>query len=152
MIPLSDDAVELLRHSPRLALDEHENSPLVFTTTGKTAASGISRAKARLDELMAKLATKEAKEAGGKAVEVAPWRLHNLRRTAATRMAELGVEPHIVEAVLNHVSGFRAGVAGVYNRAAYAPEKREALDRWADHRQHRRSVAPPRNLLHMRGP
>ncbi len=63
----------------------------------------------------------------------APWRLHDLRRTAATGMAEQGVQPHIIEAVLNHVSGHRAGVAGIYNRATYAREMREALERWADH-------------------
>lgn len=50
-------------------------------------------------------------------------------------MAELGIAPHIVEAALNHVSGAKAGVAGVYNRAAYAPEKRAALERWAAHVQ-----------------
>jgi len=64
---------------------------------------------------------------------IAPWRLHDLRRTAATRMADLGVLPHVIEAVLNHVSGHRAGVAGVYNRATYTVEMREALARWADH-------------------
>ena len=57
------------------------------------------------------------------------WRLHDLRRTAATRMAELGTLPHVIEAVLNHVSGHRAGVAGIYNRATYAKEMREALER-----------------------
>jgi hypothetical protein len=62
------------------------------------------------------------------------WRLHDLRRTVSTRMHdELGIPPHIVEAVLNHVSGHRAGVAGVYNRAAYAKEKAVALARWAEH-------------------
>ena len=61
------------------------------------------------------------------------WTLHDLRRTAATVMADrLGVLPHIVEAILNHVSGHRAGVAGVYNRASYAAEIRAALDRWAN--------------------
>lgn len=45
----------------------------------------------------------------------------------------LGVLPHIVEAILNHVSGHRAGVAGIYNRARYAAEMREALERWAEH-------------------
>ena len=63
----------------------------------------------------------------------APWRLHDLRRTVATRMAELGVQPHVVEAVLNHVSGHKAGVAGVYNRALYAAEKRRALELWGEH-------------------
>jgi integrase len=64
---------------------------------------------------------------------VGPWRLHDLRRTAATGMAELGVQPHIIEAVLNHVSGHKAGVAGIYNRARYEGEMRDALTKWADH-------------------
>src|SRR5215213_8622615 len=62
-----------------------------------------------------------------------PWRLHNIRRTVATRLAELGVQPHVIEAVLNHVSGHKAGVAGIYNRALYAAEKRQALDLWSEH-------------------
>jgi hypothetical protein len=57
-----------------------------------------------------------------------PWVLHDLRRSVATHMAELGIQPHIVEAVLNHMSGHKAGVAGVYNKATYAPEKRAALE------------------------
>lgn len=48
-------------------------------------------------------------------------------------MADSGVQPHIIEAVLNHISGTRAGVAGVYNRAAYEPEKRAALDTLASY-------------------
>ena len=48
-------------------------------------------------------------------------------------MADIGIQPHIIEAVLNHVSGHKAGVAGIYNRAAYANEKRDALDRWDAH-------------------
>jgi hypothetical protein len=48
-------------------------------------------------------------------------------------MAELGVQPHIIEAVLNHVSGHKAGLAGIYNRASYDKEKREALNIWAEH-------------------
>jgi integrase len=62
------------------------------------------------------------------------WRLHDLRRSCATVMADrLGVLPHIIEAVLNHVSGHRAGVAGIYNRARYEVEMRAALDRWSAH-------------------
>ena len=49
-----------------------------------------------------------------------------------TGMNELGVAPHVVEAVINHVSGFRSGVAGVYNRAKYTSEKKNALQMWAD--------------------
>jgi hypothetical protein len=48
-------------------------------------------------------------------------------------MAELGVLPHIIEQVLNHVSGHKSGVAGIYNRARYTDEMRAALQRWADH-------------------
>jgi integrase len=63
------------------------------------------------------------------------WTVHDLRRTAATGMIELGVGPHVVEAVLNHASGHRSGVAGVYNRHTYVAEKRNALALWADHVQ-----------------
>ena len=63
---------------------------------------------------------------------IGAWRLHDLRRSAATHMAELGILPHIIEAILNHVSGHRAGVAGIYNRARYEGEMRQALQRWAD--------------------
>ena len=66
-------------------------------------------------------------------MKIPPWVIHDLRRTCATGMAELGIPPHIVEACLNHVSGARAGVAGTYNRAAYSDEKKLALERWADH-------------------
>jgi integrase len=74
-----------------------------------------------------------AKEALDKRLGIAPFTLHDLRRTCATGMAELGVQPHIIEAVLNHVSGHKGGVAGIYNRAKYSGEMREALQRWADH-------------------
>ena len=63
-----------------------------------------------------------------------PWTPHDLRRTAATRMAEdLQVQPHVIEAILNHVSGHKHGVAGIYNLATYAAEKDAALSLWADH-------------------
>ena len=67
----------------------------------------------------------------GKMVE--PWRVHDIRRTVATKMADLGVQPHIIEAVLNHRSGHKRGVAGVYNRSSYDREVRAALALWADH-------------------
>jgi integrase len=90
----------------------------VFTTTGQRAVTSWTRAKAELDAAMG---------------TPAPWRLHDLRRTAATGMADLGILPHVIEAVLNHVSGAKAGVAGIYNRSTYAPEKAAALTRWAAH-------------------
>jgi integrase len=104
----------------------------VFTTTGRSPVSGWSKIKRRLDAAM----------------KIPPWRLHDLRRTAATGMAEIGVAPHIVEAALNHISGAKAGVAGTYNRAAYAEEKRAALERWATHVQGLVS-ARPANVVKM---
>jgi len=64
---------------------------------------------------------------------VTGWRRHDLRRTVATRMADIGIAPHIIEAVLGHHGGFRAGIAGVYNRSPYEREVRAALATWHDH-------------------
>ena len=62
------------------------------------------------------------------------WTLHDLRRSVATHMAdEIGIQPHIIEALLNHVSGHKGGVAGVYNRARYDREIASALALWAEH-------------------
>jgi len=66
-------------------------------------------------------------------VKIPAWRIHDIRRSAATGMAEIGIQPHIIEAVLNHISGHKSGVAGIYNRAAYEAEKTTALNRWASH-------------------
>ena len=95
--------------------------------------SGWSKSKAALDARIDAARRKET-DAGEKVEPMPTWRLHDLRRTAATIMADqLGVLPHIVEAVLNHVSGHRAGVAGIYNHARYEAEIRAALCAWADH-------------------
>jgi integrase len=64
---------------------------------------------------------------------VAPWTLHDIRRTVATRMADLGVLPHVIEAALNHQGGHKAGVAGIYNRSRYEREVRAAFALWQDH-------------------
>jgi integrase len=115
VVPLTDEALAILDQFPR------EDRICVFGRKG-TGFSGWSHCKDRLDQAIA---------ANGKAI--APWILHDLRRTMATRMAEeLEVQPHIIEAVLNHISGHKAGVAGVYNRATYLSEKRTALTLWAE--------------------
>ena len=121
--------------------DGHERSEwprrgLIFTTTGKTTVSGFSRAKRRLDDLIAILAARDAQETapGPEAIKVAPWRLHDARRTLATGLQRLGVRFEVTEAVLNHTAGAsRSGVAAVYQRHGWGPEKRVALDAWADH-------------------
>src|SRR5262249_40705395 len=64
---------------------------------------------------------------------VGPWRVQHIRRTVAARMADIGIEPHVIEATLNHYSGHRRGVAGVYNRSPYERAVKAALVRWADH-------------------
>ncbi len=116
LVPLSPPARALLEQRPR-----RYGRPFVFGT-GANGFVGWSHAKARLDAALP--------EALGR--PIAPWRLHDLRRSVVTGLAEHGLAPpHIVEAIVNHASGHKAGVAGVYNRAAYEPEKRSALDRWA---------------------
>lgn len=121
-IALSDLALILVKQA--IGREGREDRAAIFGDRNEgDGFSGFSKAKAALEKRIEQK-TKSAP---------APWRLHDLRRTVATRMAELGVPPHIVEAVLNHVSGHKAGVAGVYNRALYSAEKRQALDMWAAH-------------------
>jgi len=109
---------------------------LVFTTTGRTPISGFSRAKKLLDAAMLKIAKEQAADAGEnpETIEVADWRIHDLRRTMATGFQKLGVRFEVTEATLNHISGMsRAGVAGVYQQHDWKEEKREALEKWAQH-------------------
>jgi integrase len=116
-LPLSPQAKVLIERQPR------RNREFVFGY-GVGAFSGWSDCKAALDNRLA----------GARGKPLPDWRLHDIRRTVATMMAErLGVLPHIIEAVLNHVSGHKAGVAGIYNRATYASQMQEALERWADY-------------------
>ena len=63
----------------------------------------------------------------------APFQLHDLRRSVATRMADLGLQPHVIEQILNHQSGHKRGPAGIYNRSSYERDVRAALALWADH-------------------
>jgi integrase len=107
-LPLSRQAVAILARQPR-----RNSTEFVFSEKG---FRDWDRAKKRLDRRLG----------------IADWHLHDLRRTCATQLGELGIQPHHIEAILNHYSGHRAGVAGVYQRARYEPEMRAALQRWAD--------------------
>ncbi|MDR7155378.1 integrase [Sphingobium xenophagum] len=129
-VPLSDLAIAQLDALAKTKKDRWPKSGFVFTTTGETTVSGFSRAKRRLDTEAAKLAAGEDDP-----IMIAPWRLHDLRRTLATGMQRLGVRFEVTEAILNHVSGSKSGVAGVYQRHDWAPEKRAALAAWANHIQ-----------------
>lgn len=111
LVPLSGPALEILCAVPQLG-------PFVFSTDGKTHFQAFSKGKAEIDRYL-----------GAKAEPLAQWRLHDLRRSAATHMVRLGVPELVVSRVLNHAA---TGVTGkVYALHSYAPEKRHALDAWA---------------------
>jgi integrase len=114
VVPLPPAAREILRTIPRFS-----GSDFVFTTTGTKPVSGFSKAKQCLDAAISP--------------PLPAWTLHDLRRSAASGMARLGVSLPVVEKVLNHVSGAFRGVAGIYQRHDFAQEKREALETWANH-------------------
>jgi integrase len=138
IVPLNRHAIAAL---DEMAGQEDTDAPKwprrgwVFSTNGRTAISGYSRAKARLDAKMLALARKDAEAADDDpdVVEIVPWRLHDARRTLATALQRLGVRFEVTEAVLNHTAGTsRTGVAAVYQRHGWGPEKKAALDAWAD--------------------
>jgi len=109
IIPLSAPALKILKQR------EHNDRELVFGSGGH-GFSGFSRAKRLLDEK----------------TKLKPWVVHDIRRSVATGLPKL-VQPHIVECVLGHVGGIRAGVSGVYNQFAYEDEKKHALNLWGEH-------------------
>ncbi len=129
-VPLSPLAtIELIGLAKRMGrTDGWPRRGLVFTTTGETSVSGHSRAKSRLDTAMAKIAAEQDEP-----FAIAKWRLHDLRRTLATGMQRLGVRFEVTESILNHVSGSKSGVAGVYQLHDWGPEKVRALVAWSDH-------------------
>ena len=122
-VHLSELALEIINKLPKISRTRpdgagSEPSPYLFTTNGVRPVSGFSKAKLRLDQHMVQLLRADIKEASTdpQGVEIGGWILHDLRRTAATGMARLNIAPHVVDRVLNHVSGTIKGVAAVYNR------------------------------------
>jgi integrase len=111
-VPLAPLAREIITKVERL-----DGCPFMFSTTGRSAISGWSKVKARLDA-----------RAG-----LGAWRLHDVRRSVASGLGELGFASDLIELVLNHVSGARAGVAGTYNRSVQMEARRTALETWAAH-------------------
>ena len=109
-VPLSDSAIAILQVLPRIG------NEYVLTTNGEAPSSNYAKNKHRLDALLPD--------------DMTPWRLHDLRRTAASGMARLGVNLPIIEKVLNHSSGSFAGIVGVYQKHTFADEKRQALQNW----------------------
>jgi integrase len=120
---------------------------LIFTTTGQTAVSGMSKARRALDPEATEGAEADIgerrshegtinagpdKKTGG-AATATDWRFHDFRRTGVSKMAELGIPPHVADRVLNHVSGSIQGVAAVYQRFEFLQERKHAMDVWASH-------------------
>lgn len=115
VVPLSSQAQGIVQGLP-----EADAGPFLFSSDGgATPISGFSKAKARLDRYLAAASDRD----------MAPWVVHDLRRSMATHMERLGVEPHVIEVCLGHVL---KGVAGTYRKYAYLPEKTLALQTWAD--------------------
>ena len=125
IVHLSALAAEVIGGVPRI-----EGQDLLFSRTGKTAASGFSSAKARLDARTLGARRKAADDRQAEAVELDAWVLHDLRRTATTGMAQLGIAPHVADRILNHQAGTIRGVAAVYNRFEYLAERKAALEAW----------------------
>jgi integrase len=113
VIPLAPLAREIIA-----SVSPMDDCPYVFTTNGKSPISIGSKVKARLDQAMG---------------DPPPWRIHDLRRTFVTGTGELGVRPDVIELAVNHVSGLRGGVAGVYNKSELLPERKAAVERWSAH-------------------
>lgn len=123
VVPLSKAAEAIINDQPVKATKDGELRDLIFGVRAN-GFSGWSRCKSRLDERIG--------AAHGEPLD--HWTPHDLRRTMSTLMNDrLGVLPHVVEAILNHVSGSKGGVAGVYNKALYLRERAEALSLWAGH-------------------
>jgi integrase len=123
LVPLPDSAREIIAAVASQQRVNADGKPrdLIFGY-GDGPFSGWSKSKEALDARIA--------EAGS---TLPHGTVHDLRRSFSTHAAEIGIEPHIIEAVINHVSGHKSGVAGTYNRARYEPAKRNALIRWANH-------------------
>jgi len=116
MLTLPPMAVEILREAPRRA-----DQPFVFGgKSGKAGFVGYAYALMRLNARIAAAAGKP----------LAPWTLHDLRRTMRTGLGCVGVAPHIAELVIGHS---RQGVEAIYDRHSYQPEIKTALLRWAEH-------------------
>lgn len=127
IVPLSPAVIDQLDLLAGAQGDDEPKWPkagFILSTNGRTPISGITKAKQRLDAAIAKRRDGEALD---------DWRIHDLRRTLATGLQRLGIRFEVTEAVLNHVSGAKSGVAGVYQQHDWKEEKRSALDAWARH-------------------
>lgn len=126
-VALSPAAVEIMKAIPRI-----DKCDLMFSTNGKTAVSGFSRAKARLDAAMLKIAKKEVEKAGGEPDDVTlpAFVVHDTRRTVARGCQIDGVGPEVIERMLGHVTHTKSGLKGVYQVFEFEDERRAAFAKW----------------------
>jgi integrase len=127
-LPLPPLAQQVIAETPKVA-----NSPFVFSMDGDRPIGGWAVVKRALDAAMAaRLKLGRGSEAIGLAPErLKPWRIHDLRRTASTNWARIGVRLEVGERILNHVSGALGGLRAVYNRYQYRSEVLAALELWS---------------------
>jgi hypothetical protein len=125
---LPDDANEAKR-----AIAERRAACVLALPGAVGTFAGWSKSKLALDKAITDARAKAAVASGTSAAPLISWSVHDLRRTVATGLQRLGVRLEVTEAVLNHISGSRGGIAGVYQRHDWAAEKRAALDAWAAH-------------------
>jgi integrase len=141
VVPLSAPTRDLLRallpddanEAKRLLVELRAAGTLALPGAVGTPFGDWSQAKRALDTAITETRVKAADAVGTTAAPLVPWTVHDLRRTVATGLQRLGVRLEVTEAVLNHISGSRGGIAGVYQRHDWAAEKRAALEAWAAH-------------------
>jgi integrase len=130
-IYLSDLALDTVKAIPRYA-----GSDWLLTVSGQKPFSNFGHAKAKLDRLIMEAKVNVATSDGGDPNQVesmTPWVVHDLRRTVATGLQRQGIRLEVIETVLGHVSGSRAGVIGTYQRHRFQDEAQAALEAWAKH-------------------
>ena len=140
-VPLSAPAHDLLRallssdanEAKRVLIDRRATGALALPGAVGTPFAGWSKSKHALDKAIIDARAEAAAAVGKNPAPLVPWSVHDLRRTVATGLQRLGVRLEVTEGVLNHISGSRGGIAGVYQRHDWAAEKRAALDAWAAH-------------------
>lgn len=134
LVPLAPLALSILT---AIEPDEKKRKGFLLTSDGETAIGGFSKAKAKLDAEISAVLAKRAADAGLSPAACPPtlehWVYHDLRRTLATGCQSKGVPIEHTEAMLNHRSGTRGGIKGIYQLYEYQPEKKAALDLWGAH-------------------
>ena len=126
VVPLSDDVVELLKSLPRFKKGDHFFS----TTFGEKAVNGFSKSKVRLDRRMLRSWRALARLRGEnwRKAKIAPWVIHDIRRTMRTGLSALPISDLVRELVIAHT---KPGLHKVYDQHSYVDQKRRALDLWA---------------------